>query len=157
MAKARRPRWMRALAFVLLGIVGGAALSAVQLGATVDRLTLDNAILLDEVERLAGTLESRERTLTEHIRTPVHSVEVEIVGLSQEHARLHVEQQAHDLLKHLVGEEVNSINATLIEKALDRAVTVDKQDYTLRPTLIVISSKVFVRISVKEGKVDVGP
>ncbi len=146
---------MRALSFLLLGAVCGAAWSTAQLGAKVDRLTLDNAILLDEVERLAGTLESRERALTERIRTPVNSVEVEIEGLNQEHARLHVEQQAHDLLKHLVGEEVGNINPPLIEKALDRAITVDRRDYTLTPTLIVIGSKVYVRILVKEGKTDI--
>lgn len=157
MTRARPRTWALALSLFLLGAVGGSAWSTTQLGAKVDRLTLDNAILLDEVERLAGALESRERALTERIRTPVHSVEVEIVGLNGEHARLHVEQIAHDLLKHLVGEEVNNVNASLIERALDRTVTVDKQDYALTPTLIVIGSKVYVRLLVREGKVNVNP
>jgi len=149
--------WLRALAFLLLGAVGGAVTCAFRLGAKVDRLTLDNAILMDEVERLAGTLESRERALLEHVRTPVHTVEVEITGVSGEHARLFIEQQAHDLLKHLVGQEVSGISAPLIERALARTVSVDKQDYTLAPTLIVIGPKVFVRIAVREGRVEVSP
>lgn len=155
MTAARHRIWARALALVLLGAVGGSAWSAAQLGAKVDRLSLDNAILMDEVERLSGALESRERALTERIRSPVRSVEVEIVGLSEEHARLHVEQQAHDLLKHLVGEEVESINVPLIEKALERVISVDKRDFTLTPTLIVVGTRVYVRLLVKEGKIEI--
>ena len=144
----------RALALFLAGAVAGSAATAARLGDKVDRLSLDNAILMDEVERLAGTLESRERALTDRVRLPVRSVEVEVVGLGEEHARLHVEQLAHDLLKDLVGEEVESINVAIVEKTLERAVTIDRRDYTLAPALIVVGPRVFVRVLVKEGKTE---
>ncbi len=144
--------WWRALACAILGVLVGMSLATLRLGEHVDRLTLDNAVLMDEVERLSATLASRERTLTEQRRAPVHSVEVEVVNLTQEHVRLHIEQQAHELLKHLVGEEIDALNASLVENALSRTVEIDMADYTMTPTLIVLGRKVYVRLEAHPGR-----
>ena len=88
---------------------------------------------------------------------PVRSVQIDIESPLQEHIRVHVEQEAHDLLQHLVGEEIETLNPSLIEKALQRTVTVDKQDFIVTPTLIVLGSKMQVRLKVQEGQVQVAP
>lgn len=133
-------------ATLILGILVGATLATLQLGGRVDRLTLDNAILLDEVERLAGALTSREHALTEQRRAPVHSVRIEVTSPIHEHARLHIEQRAHELLRHLVGEEVERLNAALIESALTRRIVLENEEYAVSPTLIVLGREVYVRL-----------
>lgn len=148
--------WWRALACTAIGILIGMSLATLRLGEHVDRLTLDNAVLMDEVERLSATLASREQALTEQSRAPVHSVEVEVVNLSEEHVRLHIEQRAHALLRHLVGEEIDALNAALVENALSRTIEVDMADYTMTPTLIVLGRKVYVRLEGRPGKSDAG-
>lgn len=153
-ARPRR-RALRGLAFFLLGLIAGASLATWRLGRAVDRLTLENAMLMDEVERLAGELAAREQILTQQRRFPVRSVEVEVANLAEGHVRLHLEGEALELLNHLVGEEVDELNPALIEKALSRTLRVDKQEYTVWPTLIILGSRVFVRLEAKEGQVDV--
>lgn len=145
------------LGLILFGAVLGASLATVRLAHQLDRLTLDNALLMDEVERLAGELASRERALTASRRAPVRSVQVELETPLQEHVRLHIEEAVHDLLAHLVGDEIDSLNPALIEKALQRTLHVDKQDFALAPTLIVIGSTLYVRLKVQEGPVAVAP
>lgn len=144
----------------ILGVLVGAALATLHLGGRVDRLTLDNAILLDEVERLAGALASREHALTQQRRAPVQSVRIEVTSPIHEHVRFHIEQRAHELLRPLVGEEVERLNPALIESALTRRVEVEGEAYTLSPTLIVLGREVFIRLEarpVPEGGRSQGP
>lgn len=148
---------VRSLALLIAGALLGATTVTVRLAREMDRLSLDNAALMDEVERLAGELASRERALTASQRASVRSVSVEIETPLSEHIRLHVEGAAHDLLAPLVGQEIDSLNPSLIEKALQRTLHVDKQDFAISPTLIVIASTLHVRIRVQEGRVEVAP
>jgi hypothetical protein len=152
-----RGRLGRFAAAFCLGAVIGASAATARLGREMDRLTLDNAILMDEVERLAGELASRDRALTASRSLPVHSVEVQIESPLEEHVRLHVEQTMRDLLQPLVGEEIENLNPSLIEKALQRTVHVDKQDFVVAPTLIVLGGKLFVRLKVQEGEIQINP
>jgi len=146
---------LHGLAWCLAGAIAGACFTTLRLGREVDRLILDNAVLMDEVERLAGELASREQTLTERRRMPVRSVEVEVANLPEGHVRLHLESEAQRLLRHLVGEEVEQLSPALIEEALRRTVRVDNQDFSLSPTLIALASRVYVRLEAKEGPVEV--
>lgn len=156
-AALARAKWARFSAVLLLGLIVGAAGATLRLGRVIDRVMLDNAILIDEVERLAGELASRERALSASQRLPVRSVEIEIESPLEEHVRVHVQQLAHDLLRHLVGEEIESLNPLLIEKALQRTLHVDKQDFAVTPTLIVLGSRLLVRLRVEEGQFQVSP
>src|SRR5690606_20470118 len=77
--------------------------------------------------------------------------------LLEEHVRLHVEQTMRELLQPLVGEEIENLNPSLIEKALQRTVHVDKQDFVVAPTLIVLGGKLLVRLNVQEGEIQIHP
>jgi len=156
-ARRTMVRVWRTLGLLLLGAVIGASFATLRLAREMDRIVLDNASLMDEVERLAGELASRERALTASQRAPVRSVVVEVETPLLEHIRLHVEEEAHDLLAHLIGEEIDSLNPSLIEKALHRTLHVDKQDFVISPTLIVVASTLRVRLKVQEGRVEVAP
>ncbi len=151
----RARRGLNGLAWCIAGMIAGASFATLRLGREIDRLTLDNAVLMDEVERLAGELASREQTLTERRRLPVRSVEVEVANLPEGHVRLHLEGEAQKLLRHLVGEEVERLSPALIEEALRRTVRVDNQDFALSPTLIVLADRVYVRLEAKEGRLEV--
>lgn len=145
----------RFLAFLVAGCILGAAGATIRLGAGIDRLVLDNVKLIDEVERLTGELASRERMLTRGRLLPVRSVEVQVENVATEHTRLHIEAEVHELLEHLVGEEVSEINPGLIEGTLRRSVRVDGQDFTVRPTLIVLGSRIVVRLWATEGSLEI--
>lgn len=143
------------MALFIVGTLCGVSWGMLRMGREIERLTLDNAVLLDDVERIAGELASRERALTARMNQPIRSVEIEVENISEEHVRLHLEQQAHELLRHLVGEEVSDVNALLIEGALRRNIRVDRQDYIIEPTLIVVGPEIFVRIDARVGTLDV--
>jgi len=58
---------------------------------------------------------------------------------------------------HLLGEEGETLNPTLIEKALHRTVRVGKEEYIISPVTILLGSKIIARLRVIEGRVDVSP
>ena len=128
-----------------------------RIGRAWDRITLDNAILIDEVERLGAELASRERALIQNPSVPVRSITIEVDNAIPEHVRLQVESEGRDVLHHLLGEEVDTLNPTLIEKALHRTVRVGKEEYIISPVTILLGSKIIARLRVIEGRVDVSP
>ena len=69
-AAVARGKWATLIAMLLLGAVLGATGATLRLGREIDRVHLDNAILIDEVERLAGELASRERAAYGEPKTP---------------------------------------------------------------------------------------
>lgn len=150
-ATAKKAGLLKAVALISIGILLGATLAMLRIGKAMDRMTLDNAALIDEVERLSGELASRERALTAARGVPVRSIEIEIESTLPEHVRLHVESETRDLLQNLLGEEVDSLSPILIEKALERVIRVDKQELYIQPTRLLLGSKILVRLRVSEN------
>lgn len=143
------------ISFLIVGGLLGGSVSTFRIGKEWDRVILDNAALIDEVERLAGELASRERALARDQAIPVRSIEIEIDGTLPEQIRLVVESEVRDMLHHLLGEDVDSLHPAFIEKSLDRTIKVANRELTVTPVQMRLGSKILVRLKVTEGGVQV--
>lgn len=111
-------------------------MAVVLLGHEVDRLTLDNVALLDEIERLA----SRITVLDTYGPTGGAYVEaIEITARGVERSRPAIEQALKSLLSHLVGEELSRVHAATIHQTLERTIMVDKQEYLVHVRHIYVT------------------
>src|SRR5690606_30485789 len=113
-------------AALLTGAVAGGGAAVILMGNTVDQLVVDNALLMDEVETLAARLalfDARSAAGGPY----VEAVEVSVTGV--ERARVALEQRVKALLAHLVGEEIDRVNAGTIHAAVERTFDLEDQTY----------------------------
>lgn len=136
------------IGFVILGAVGGAALAVILLGQEVDQLTLDNVHLMDQIERLShrlDLLDSRGPSSGAYVEA------IEITAQGVERARPAIEQALKGLLTHLVGEELDSINAGTIHKALERNIMLDRQEYLIQVKYVYVTPTLRAHVEVRSG------
>lgn len=143
-----RRAFLACCACFCLGALGGAVLAVVLLGQEVDRLTLDNVALLDEIERLANRISVLD-TYGPAGGTHVESIEITARGV--ERARPAIEQALKSLLSHLVGEELSRVHAATIHSTLERTLTVDRQDYTVQVRHIYVTPTLRAYVDVKQA------
>lgn len=122
----------RYLAALLLGFLGGHALATTLWAARVDRLMLSDAAQKDRISRLENDVERLEASLSERRQTPLQKLLVTAPDVKDERLRLRVEGIVYDLLKHLVGVEMNRIDPETMQKLAERTVTIDQTSLTLR-------------------------
>lgn len=125
------------LACAIMGAIGGATFAVILLGHEVDRLTLDNVYLMDEVERMMNRIELLD---TRGPMTNAYVEAIEITAEGVERARAHIEQTLKQLLAHLVGEEIERINVNTIHRTLERTLTVDQQQYSIQVRYIHVAT-----------------
>lgn len=148
LAAVSRREFAAWIAFALLGAVGGAVFAIVRLGHEVDRLTLDNIYLMDQIEYLTNRIHLLDT------RGPTSAAYVEAIEISAqgvERARPGVEQALKDLLAHLVGEELERINAATIHRALERTITVDRHEYAVQVKYIYVAPTLRVQVQVHDA------
>lgn len=136
------------LACGVLGVVAGAGIGILLLGHEVDRLSLDNALLMDDIEYLAN------RVALLDTRGPlsgpyVEAVEVNASGV--ERSRPSIEQELRAQLSHLIGEELDRVNAGTIHRALERTIVVDRQEYAISVEYIYITPTLRVYVQARTG------
>lgn len=134
------------LALFALGVLGGASIAVILLGHEVERLTLDNVALMDEIERLSNRI-----TLLDAYGPAsgayVESVEITARGI--ERARPAIEQALKGLLAHLVGEELDRVNAATIHSTLERTITVDQQEYSVQVRYVYVAPTLRAHVDVQ--------
>ena len=133
-------------ACLALGILGGASGAVVLLGQEVDRLTLDVAALLDEIERLTSritVLDAYGPTGGDHVET------IEIIARGVERARPAIEQSLKSLLTHLFGEELNRVHAATVHQVLERTLTVDRQEYEVQVRYVYVTPTLRAYVDVR--------
>lgn len=133
-------RW---LAWLALGALGGAAAAVVLLGHEVERLTLDNVHLMDQIERLQNRVTLLD---TYGPASGLYVEAVEVTAHGAERARPALEQALKELLVHLVGEELERINAATVHAVLERRLTVQGQEYQVRVRYIYVTPTVRVHV-----------
>lgn len=140
------------LALFALGAIFGSALAVVRLGNEVDRLTLDNVYLMDQIERLSNRITLLD-TYGPASGAYVEAIEVTAHGIDR--ARPGLEQALKELLGHLVGEELERVNAATIHSTLERNITWERQEYAVTVRYVYITPTVRVHVDVRpEGEPD---
>jgi len=137
----------RSAAYLVGGIILGLVIAIVLFGRQADRLVLDNARLMDQVERLAAKAAQLEEALTTESRHPVKHIELSVTLADMPpdpHLQLMLEEALHEVLVPLIGVEVEEVSPEFLVQAVKRDLQIDGKTYHLGPRLIIISSTVRV-------------
>ncbi len=134
-------------ALVALGAVLGASLSVMLLSHETDRLTLENADLMDQIEYLTN------RVALLSNRGPgshpyVEAVEIIASGVN-DRTRSSVEQNLKEVLRHLIGEEIHRVNPGTIHQAIEGPIRIDGQEYAVEVDTIYVAPTVRVHVRVR--------
>lgn len=135
------------LALVALGAVLGASMSVLLLSHETDRLTLENADLMDQIEYLTNRvalLSSRGPGAHPY----VEAVEIIASGVN-DRTRSAVEQNLKEVLRHLIGEEIHRVNPGTIHKAIEGPMQINGQDFDIEVTTIYVAPTLRVHVRVQ--------
>jgi len=128
----------------LLGALTGAALVSPLSGYQVERALLEKEQLQVELENLRNRMSSLEERLSEpHYQRDVTVEDIEVVGdLPDSATRINLDKKLGEMLKTLVGREVEQIDPLLLYYVFDgRTVDLGEKPYVLQVKGIVIARR----------------
>lgn len=152
---------VRGVALMLAGIIMGAVLMNMLIGAQLDNLTLANRSLqqdlLDAQQRLRQAREASEARK----KQTVSALEVfllldpgeDLTDYDRMAVEMEVSKKVKDWLNPVTGQEVDSLDSLLIPRIVDnREIEANGNKYRLRTYLVVVAGKTTVYIKASRLK-----
>lgn len=125
-------RLAQGAAWMVLGSLAGAVGVDLLTGARIERLMLQLAAQTERADRLQTEVEGLERSLKTHLARPIKRVDVRVLDVDDERARLAIERDIYDLFEHFVGDDMNRLDAVTVRRLTERTLVVDKQQFHVR-------------------------
>ena len=150
-------RWLKSLAFFLLGALLGAAGINVLIGHQVDRLAMTNRILQTRLEDTTVELQRIKESSSQKEKYTVNAVETYLLLDSREglteyddiRLKLEVNEKIKIWLNPLMGQEVKTLDILWIPSVVDnREIEVNGNHYQLKTYLAIISEKITLYLKV---------
>ncbi|GAB6179519.1 hypothetical protein JCM14036_08380 [Desulfotomaculum defluvii] len=152
---------LRSCAFLVLGILLGAATTNVIIGKQVDHLTLTNLTLRDQLaDTQTELLKIKDNSKKEKKKTITH-IETYVIISSREGLtdfdELSVNLEANEKVKNwlapLIGQEVDGLDTLWIPGVVDnREIEANGNQYQLKSYLVVIDEKITVYLKANQIK-----
>lgn len=150
-------------ALLLLGIILGAAGTNVLIGKQIDRLTLINITLQDQLEDLQEEINKAKEAPVKKRKHVVKAIETLTLLTSRQgltdydemRITLEASERVEEWLKPLIGQDVNGLDTLWIPSIVDnREIEANGNKYLLRTYLVVINETitVYVRASLIKGE-----
>lgn len=150
-----KPGRFKTISALVLGVIMGAGIINMIIGAQVDHLTLANKILQEQLADAQRELQKLKESSDEKKKLIITSVETYLLMDSREgltdYDLLRVELEANkkvkEWLKPLIGQDVAELDSLLIPRIVDsREIEADGNKYILKTNLVVINQKVSVYV-----------
>ncbi|HET7558708.1 MAG TPA: hypothetical protein VFK80_02020 [Limnochordia bacterium] len=125
-------RLAQGAAWMVMGSLAGAVGVDLLTGARIERLMLQLAAQTERADRLQTEVEGLERSLKTHLARPIKRVEVRVLDVDDERARLAIERDIYDLFEHFVGDDMNRLDAVTVRRLTERTLLVDKRQFHVR-------------------------
>jgi len=141
-----------AAVFLIGALAGGAGVNSL-VGEQVDRLSLANGSLHEQLAATEKELQQVKESLKSHQKVVVSALDVHVsfapgkpaTGFDQKKVQLFVENKVREWLQPLLGQEIGTLNYLLIPQVIDlRQVELDGIKYTLKVKLMVVSQRTAV-------------
>ncbi len=152
----------RLAAVFVIGIIVGGVLVTLHLGGTVDRITLENESMGQQLELCGDELDHLKKSMGERDKEVVSSIEPHVI-LSEENMSaleknavvLALDRQVRQCLEPVKGQEVKKLNHLLVPEIIDgRVFDVEKDRYRLKVKLIVLGAGLAVYVEAEKEKPD---
>ncbi|MCL6448903.1 MAG: hypothetical protein K6U04_12265 [Armatimonadetes bacterium] len=150
-------RFKQVAAAFLIGLLAGGAGVNSLVGKQVDRLSLANSSLHEQLAATEKELQQVKESLKSRQTQVVSSLDVHVsfapgkpaTGYDQKKVQLFVENKVREWLQPLLGQEIGTLNYLLIPQIIDlRQVELDGIKYTLKVKLVVVSQRTAVYLEV---------
>ncbi|NLY11312.1 MAG: hypothetical protein GX020_06485 [Firmicutes bacterium] len=139
---------LKALACFILGLIIGLTLAMIWSAWTIDKTLIEIETLRSELSEKQNAIEKLEFSLIERRQRFVKNISI-IMDEKDQHRNLKIAQAVKGLLEDLIGREVDSIDPPLVFAILNgRTIAVEKQLFTLKANILVISETLTVYLSV---------
>jgi len=144
-------------AIFLIGVLAGGAGVNSLVGKQVDRLSLANGALHEQLAATEKELHQVKESLKSRQTLVVNGLDVYVSfapgkpasGYDQKKVQLFVENKVREWLQPLLGQEIGALNYLLIPQVIDlRQVELDGIKYTLKVKLVVVSQRTAVYLEV---------
>lgn len=146
------------LAFLVLGVLIGAALAIAVIGQQVDRLTITNREQADQIQDLERELYQIRESLSQHREPVVSSLNVKVtfrdpkpLRHEEDAIRLSIEKQIKELLDHLMGMKLEQLEPSLIPWLVEnRILEAEGYAFKIKVKVLVIAEKLYIEIEAAE-------
>lgn len=144
---------LKGAAFLILGILLGAAGANVLIGDQVDHLAMTNRILRSQLEDIALELQKSQESSNIKKKYTITSVETflllnsieDLTEYDELRLKLEASERVREWLNPLIGQEVKEMDTLWVPSVVDnREIEVNGNKYRLRTYLVVVSEKVTV-------------
>lgn len=146
-------RFKQLVALFLIGaLTGGAGVNSL-IGGQLDRLSLTNTSLQEQLAATEKELQQIKESLKSRQTQVIGAVEVHVSlavnrqtsEYDQKKVQLFVENKVRDWLQPILGQEISTMNHLLIPRVIDlRQVELDGIKYTLKVKLVVVSQRTII-------------
>ncbi|MGI6148459.1 MAG: hypothetical protein GX195_10810 [Firmicutes bacterium] len=138
-----------AAAIFALGLLCGASGTVLFNMDIVDQLYLEREMLLSELSESQVRIGMLEQSLTERRTRVVRAVSIQL-NTGDQHLNLKLAHHARQLIDGLIGQEVSSIDPTLVAAVFQkRIVRIDQGQFELDLEYLIISDTITVNLTVR--------
>lgn len=143
-----------------IGMILGGVMTTLHLGGTIDRITLENESMGQQLELYLEELNHLKKSIGEKEKEVVCSIEPHVTisgesmtALEKNAAVLTLDRQVRECLDPVMGQEVKKLNHLLVPEIIDgRIFDVEKDRYRIKVKLIVVDANLAVYVeAVKES------
>jgi len=145
------------LAILFLGVVLGASSTSVAIGKQVDSLIIENRSLIEklsvtekEIKEIRENNDAKHKRIITKISTQVtFSEKCSLTEYEQSTIELFVEKKVREWLEIINGQEVETVNYSLVPRIIDnREIEVEGDKYLLKVELVVVTENLMVYLEI---------
>ncbi|WP_366922718.1 hypothetical protein MFMK1_003193 [Metallumcola ferriviriculae] len=144
-----------------LGLIIGMVFATINMGHTIDQLTIDKENLKNELAGVKKELKQIKENLEERKITAVNSIEAEVTfpedifnkyeGTS---LQMELEKEVCEMLQSLNGKNIDRLDPDLIPQIIEgRHITVENRSFQLHVETAVISQQLKIYVLAKPKKI----
>ncbi|MCK8817912.1 DUF1664 domain-containing protein [Natroniella sulfidigena] len=141
----------RLIASFILGVIIGATLLNLFVGHQIDQLIYEKEELKSNLKNQTAQLEQLEESLAEERKKIIQKLQVKIETDLDKHITQELKQKIFNLLKSLIGREIDTIDGNLIAETLDgRIIIIEGNEYQLDLLWFMIQPEAIVSFEIKK-------
>ena len=135
------------LAAFILGLIIGALIINLITARQIDRLIYKNKELTNKIQTKNNELKKLEKSLANRKWKVVQNLKIIIKTEENKHIKQQLEEKLYELLKSIIGRQMNKIDGTLISNTIDdRVILVDDTNYKINLIWLLLQRETVVKV-----------
>ncbi|ADL13380.1 hypothetical protein [Acetohalobium arabaticum] len=135
------------LATFILGLIIGALVINLITARQIDQLIYKNKELTNQIQAQNDELEKLEESLANRKWKVVQNIKIIIETEENKHIKQQLEEKLYELLKSIIGRQMNKIDGTLISNTIDdRVILVDSANYKINLIWLLLQQETIVKV-----------